>query len=75
MPAQERFNIIKEIGDGLTARVFKAYDQQLKKEVALKMLHQKQKMYGKPIEEFFENEIRSLEQLKHNNIVKLVAYG
>ena len=39
------------------------------------MLHQKQKMYGKPIEEFFENEIRSLEQLKHNNIVKLVAYG
>ena len=36
---EDRFNIIQEIGDGLTARVFKAFDQKLKKHVALKVLN------------------------------------
>ena len=36
---EDRFNIISEIGDGLTARVFKAFDLKLKKNVALKVLN------------------------------------
>jgi serine/threonine protein kinase len=56
-----RFNIIQEIGDGLTARVFKAYDHKLKRNVALKVLNQnQQKFWGKPMEELFENEVKAL---------------
>lgn len=73
---ESRYQIIKEIGDGMTAKVFQAFDFTTNKKVALKVLNQMpEKSWSKPTTEFFENEKNCIEKLCHNNIVKMVTHG
>ena len=69
-----RYHILKPLGEGGTARVYKAYDTHKEKDVALKALlpgFQRTKNTW----ELFEQEIDILKKLKHPNIIKILDSG
>ena len=61
----------------MTAKVFKAYDEQLKEPVALKVLNTKcASAFTNRSKDFFDNEVSALEKLKpHENVVRVIQYG
>lgn len=68
--AQGRYRIIKPIGSGGMSDVYAAYDEQLKRPVALKMLHQH--LAKDPVaRERFAREALATARLHHPNIVEI----
>ena len=69
-----RYHILEQLGEGGMAVVYKAYDTQLEREVALKVLRSGQGSNDKFIKRF-KLEARALAKLNHPNIVKILDYG
>ena len=69
-----RFRIIKEIGRGGVGRVYHAHDEELGREVALKVLLSG--IFADELEiKRFQREIESCARLRHPNIVSLYEVG
>lgn len=72
-----RYEIIREIGRGGMAVVYKAHDPKLDRVVAIKLIQADAfaaKLFGH-IRERFEREARALARLDHPNIVRVLDYG
>lgn len=65
-----RYQIIEELGQGGAGRVYKAYDQQLNRTVALKVLLSGGKARPQDVERFLR-EAKATAQLHHPNIVTI----
>ena len=63
----ERFRIVRKLGEGGMGTVYEAFDQEKNVPVALKTV---QRMSGSDLLRF-KNEFRSLHDLEHPNLVKL----
>jgi branched-chain amino acid transport system substrate-binding protein len=72
-----RYHILEQLGEGGMATVFKAYDTNLEREVAVKIIRRE----AFPPEQSdhllkrFEREAKALAQLVHPNIVNVIDYG
>jgi len=69
-----KYKIKGEIGSGGMAQVYLAADLQLKRDVALKMIH-KHLLKDTHAIKRFENEAHAIAQFSHQNIVRLFDYG
>ena len=69
-----RYHILEKLGEGGMAVVYKAYDTQLERDVALKVLQSTQGTNEKFIKRF-KLEAKALAKLNHPNIVKILDYG
>jgi eukaryotic-like serine/threonine-protein kinase len=72
-----RYHILKQLGEGGMATVYKAYDTRLERDVAIKIIR-----WGAfPLEQLerilkrFEREAKALARLSHANIVKVHDFG
>lgn len=68
------YQIAEAIGEGVMARVYKAYQPRLERWVAIKVLAQ----HLAPDAQFlarFRREARALSQLRHPNILTVYDYG
>ena len=70
----ERYELVELVGTGGMSSVYKAHDQLLERNVALKVLHPH---YGDDEEyvERFRREARAVAQLSHPNIVTVIDRG
>jgi serine/threonine-protein kinase len=70
----ERYEVLELVGTGGMSSVYKAHDQLLERNVALKVLHP---YYGDDAEyvERFRREARAVAQLSHPNIVTVIDRG
>jgi len=68
-----RFQILEQLGEGGMATVYKAFDPESKREVAVKVLRFIQKTEKLLMR--FEREAQALKQLIHPNIVRILEYG
>lgn len=76
MKIQSRFQLIKIVGEGATAKVFKAIDSETNEKVAVKVLGEDtSSQQFLQTKNCFENEKKSLKMLNQENIVKLVSHG
>ena len=69
-----RFQIIGPIGENERGSVFRAYDPQLQREVALKLI-KTQYLYTMTAEKAFAEEAEKLHQLNHEAILPIYDYG
>lgn len=69
-----RYQILEQLGEGGMATVYKAYDTRLGRYVALKVMHPTANLQPALLRRF-ENEARSLAQLSHPAIVRVLDYG
>ncbi|HEY9075866.1 MAG TPA: protein kinase [Anaerolineaceae bacterium] len=69
-----RYRIVDKLGEGGMATVYKAFDPLLERYVAIKVIKVTQEMSDKFLVRF-QNEARSLAQLSHPNIVRILDYG
>jgi serine/threonine protein kinase len=70
----DRYEIRSLLGSGGTARVYRAFDQRLQRDVALKLL--KSNTLADPdFVKRFEREARTLAGLRHGHIVQIYDYG
>ena len=72
-----RYHILEQLGEGGTAIVYKAFDTQLERNVALKVIRT-EKLAGETggrMLKRFEREARALARLDHPNIVRVIDYG
>jgi serine/threonine protein kinase len=65
------YRLVRPIGQGGMGMVFHAYDEELQRDVALKVLHQHLIEEPKQLERF-RREARTHGQLDHDNIIKLL---
>ena len=72
-----RYHILEQLGEGGMAVVFKAFDMRLEAEVAVKVIRTERLVpeIAKKTLKRFEREAKSLAQLTHPNIVKVIDYG
>ena len=68
----KHYKLIKEIGHGANGTVFLAFDTKLNKLVAIKSIPN-EKLKDSRKMNFFKREIKSLYNLKHPNVVKLIS--
>jgi serine/threonine protein kinase len=72
-----RYHILEQLGQGGMATVYKAYDTNLERDVAVKFIRSDQ--FGSAHLEMmlkrFEREAKSLAKLSHPNILKVLDYG
>lgn len=72
-----KYRIIEPRGKGGMATVFKAYDTQLERDVAVKLISLE--LFGPAIVEKmrlrFDREAKTLAKLTHPNIVNIIDYG
>lgn len=66
-----RYRILDKLGEGGFATVYKAYDQSLDRDVALKMI---KTSLGQDGAGRFEREAKLLSQIKHKNVISVLAY-
>jgi serine/threonine protein kinase len=73
----ERYQLLDELGEGGMATVYKAHDQRLEREVAIKFLRRGAFPPDQmnQILKRFEREAKSLARLSHPNIVKVHDFG
>lgn len=67
-----RYQILERLGEGGFATVYKAYDQRLDRDVAIKMVRSaliQSENAGR-----FEREAKLLSQIKHKNIISVLSY-
>lgn len=69
-----RYHILEQLGEGGMAVVYKAFDTRLERNVAVKVILPG-KEHSEKFLKRFEREAKSLAQLSHPNIVKVVDYG
>lgn len=70
----DRYEIRSLLGTGGTARVYRAFDQRLQRDVALKLL--KSNTLADPdFVKRFEREARTLAGLRHGHIIQIYDYG
>ncbi|WP_372365880.1 serine/threonine-protein kinase [Candidatus Uabimicrobium sp. HlEnr_7] len=69
----EQFRIDEMIGEGGMGKVYKAFDKQLRRDVALKIIAIEQ--FKKSDVDRFRREAYTMAKLKHLNIVKLYNFG
>ncbi len=67
----DRYRILEQLGEGGFATVYKAYDQHLDRDVAIKMV---KSVAETTTVERFEREAKLLSQLKHKNIIAVLAF-
>ena len=66
--------VLKEIGRGSTGAVYKAFDQTLQQQVALKVMHKQLGKDRRHVDTFL-GEARALHGLNHPNVVAILSYG
>jgi len=69
-----RYQVIEEIGQGLTGLVYRAHDPQLNREVAVKVLR-RDRITGEEFVSRFLKDVRVIGQLSHPNIVAIYDAG
>ncbi len=69
-----RYKIEEELGQGGMSAVFKAYDPNLKRHVAIKLIHPHLTENPEFIQRF-EQEAAAVAQLRHNNIVQVYDFN
>jgi tRNA A-37 threonylcarbamoyl transferase component Bud32 len=70
----ERYTLIEEVGQGGMAIVYRAQDEVLKREVAIKVLHQH--LAGEPESRArLEREAQAVAKLRHDNILEIFDYS
>ena len=72
-----RYEILELLGEGGMARVYKALDTRLERPVAVKVIRKENfsPLIMVHVLKRFEREAKSLAQLSHPNIVKVIDYG
>jgi formylglycine-generating enzyme required for sulfatase activity len=71
LPGGDRYRILRILGEGGMSRVYLAFDYDLRREVALKVL----RVHGHEMRERFLEEAQVVAQLEHPNIVPLYDIG
>jgi tRNA A-37 threonylcarbamoyl transferase component Bud32 len=70
----QRYTLIEEVGQGGMAVVYRAQDETLKREVAIKILHQH--LAGEPESKArLEREAQAVAKLHHDNILEIFDYS
>src|SRR5215470_2619483 len=70
----ERYRLIEEVGQGGMAVVYRAQDETLKREVAIKVLHQH--LAAEPESKArLEREAQAVAKLRHENILEIFDYS
>ena len=70
----ERYRLIEEVGQGGMAVVYRAHDETLKREVAIKVLHQH--LASEPESKArLEREAQAVAKLRHENILEIFDYS
>jgi serine/threonine-protein kinase len=70
----QRYTLIEEVGQGGMAVVYRAQDETLKREVAIKILHQH--LAGEPDSKArLEREAQAVAKLRHENILEIFDYS
>ncbi|HXJ20366.1 MAG TPA: protein kinase [Polyangia bacterium] len=70
----DRYRLIEEVGQGGMAVVYRAQDETLKREVAIKILHQH--LAGEPDSKArLEREAQAVAKLRHENILEIFDYS
>src|SRR5579871_46383 len=70
----DRYKLIEEVGQGGMAIVYRAQDETLKREVAIKILHQH--LAGEPDSKArLEREAQAVAKLRHENILEIFDYS
>ena len=70
----DRYRLIEEVGQGGMAVVYRAQDETLKREVAIKVLHQH--LAGEPDSKArLEREAQAVAKLRHENILEIFDYS
>ena len=69
-----RFALIEVLGNGGSAAVYRGYDGKIKREVAVKVMHQ-QHALNKSQRRRFLKEARHLARLQHDHIVRVLEVG
>ena len=70
----ERYKLIEEVGQGGMAIVYRAQDETLKREVAIKVLHQH--LAAEPESKArLEREAQAVAKLRHDNILEIFDYS
>jgi tRNA A-37 threonylcarbamoyl transferase component Bud32 len=70
----DRYKLIEEVGQGGMAVVYRAQDETLKREVAIKILHQH--LAGEPDSKArLEREAQAVAKLRHENILEIFDYS
>ena len=70
----QRYTLIEEVGQGGMAVVYRAQDETLKREVAIKILHQH--LAGEPESKArLEREAQAVAKLRHENILEIFDYS
>ncbi len=70
-----RYELRRELGRGGMGSVWVAYDDQLKREVAIKLLHQLDGSTRSTLHERFEREAQAIARLQHAHIIQVFDYG
>ncbi|WP_257453712.1 protein kinase domain-containing protein [Archangium lipolyticum] len=70
-PDGQRFEIIEELGGGAMGRVFRAWDEELQRGVALKFLLPREAPAGEAPATRLKQEARAVARLDHENIVRV----
>ncbi|MEW5938154.1 MAG: protein kinase [Chloroflexota bacterium] len=72
-----RYHILEQLGEGGMATVYRARDNRLERDVAVKVIRTDQfgSAHLAPMLKRFEREAKSLAKLSHPNIVKVLDYG
>src|SRR3954454_11366473 len=69
-----RYRLIEEVGQGGMAVVYRAHDESLKREVAVKVLHQHLATEAES-KARLEREAQAVAKLHHENIVEIFDYS
>ena len=70
----ERYKLIEEVGQGGMAVVYRAHDETLKRDVAIKVLHQH--LAAEPESKArLEREAQAVAKLRHENILEIFDYS
>ena len=77
IPQMDRYHIIEQLGEGGMATVYKAHDDRLQREVAIKFIRRGAvpPELLETVLKRFEREAMSLAKLTHPNIVPVIDYG
>jgi non-specific serine/threonine protein kinase len=65
-----RYQIIEEVGQGGMAKVYKAYDTEIKEKIALKLINPEIAVDKKTIERF-RNELKFARKIRHKNVCQM----